>query len=1043
MAVPLTRSIVCPVLIGRRTHLDTLLQFMEQAKSGHGQTVLISGEAGIGKSRLVAEAIKHARSSNAQAESQAALILEGRCFEPDRALPYAPFLDLLRSFLAVQSPDEAAELLGPTASELVKLLPEFAGYVQEPAPDSMLDPEQEKRRLFQALLRFFTRLSMLQPLVVIIEDIHWSDDNSLEFLLFLTRHLATHSILLLLTYRSEEDNPALLQFLSGLDRERLTTELALSHLTIDEAEVMIRTIFGLSRAVSTEFVAAIYTFAEGNPFFIEEMLKSLAAAGEIEYGDGKWERRSREGEAAQGVSLPNHPHLPRSTLLAVQQRLTHLSVEARDVLSFAAVLGRRFDFALLQHLTGRNEVDLVRLVKELITAQLVVEESEDVLAFRHALTRQAAYTDLLVRERRSLHHSVAQSMERIYANELDSRLGDLAYHFYMAGEWTKVLEYAQRAGEKAQALYAPRAAIENYTHALEAAQRLSQIPVSELHRARGQCYEVLGDFTAARDDYLRALEIAQNAHDQNTEWQSLLDLGYLWTGLDYTQAGDYLHRALALARTMHDPFILARTLNRVGNWLMNREEPLKGQEYHREALSIFQASSDQHESVFRLATNSVLASLSQSERHGLAETLDFLGVASLMSGDLIASSNYYEQAIALWRALDDRQGLIASLSFFAGRGGIYFTSTIVSLATSETECIREGEEALALARQLGIRSSEAFTLIFLGLCLGFRGEYGRALSSVETGLHIAEEIEHGPWTATSYLLLGIISLELLDSLTALQHLERAHMLAKECGSLFLIRDATAFLASAYISQGGFARAESLLDNVFGSETPYQTVAQRLVWCARAELESARAYPEKALAIIDRLISTAANVEDGQVIPRLWHLRSEALISLGRVGEARALLCSARDEAQRLGARPLLWRICVTLGKLYRSEARREQAEEAFALARTIIRELANTVTDETARSVFLRNASTQIPTQPQASPRRVAKQAYGGLTEREREVAVMITQGKSSRAIADELIVSERTIEKHVERIMSRLGFTSRAQIAAWVVEKGLLKPSL
>ena len=806
---------------------------------------------------------------------------------------------------------------------------------------------------------------------------------------------------------------------------------------------MIRTIFGLSRAVSADFVAAIYTFTEGNPFFIEEMLKSLASSGEIVYGDGKWERRPRGGEASQGVSLPNHPHLPRSTLLAVQQRLNHLNVEAREVLSFGAVLGRRFDFALLQHLSGRNEADLVRLVKELITAQLIVEESEDVLAFRHALTRQAAYTDLLARERRSLHHSVAQTMERIYSNELDSHLGDLAYHFYMAGEWTKVLEYAQRAGEKAQALYAPRAAIEDYTHALEAAQRLSQTPSYGLYRARGQCYEVLGDFTAARDDYLLALEIARNADDQNMEWQSLLDLGYLWTGLDYVQAGDYLHHALALARTMNDPFILARTLNRVGNWLMNLEEPLKGLEYHREALNIFQASSDQHESGLRLETNAVLASLSQSEKHGLAETLDFLGVASLMSGDLLASASYYKQAIALWRDLDDRQGLIASLSFFAGRGGIYFTSTIVSLATSETEYIREGEEALALARQLRIRSSEAFTLIFLGLCLGFRGEYGHALSVGETGLHIAEEIEHGPWMATSYLLLGIISLELLDLQTARQQLERAHMLAKECGSLFLIRDATAFLASVYISQGDFARAESLLDDVFSSETPYQTVAQRLVWCARAELELARMCPEKALAIIDRLISTAANVENGQVIPRLWYVRSEALISLGRIEEAHALLCIARDEAQRLGARPLLWRICITLGKLYRSQTRREQAEEAFDLARTIIQELANTVTDEVVRGLFLRNASALLPTSPQPSPRKVAKQAYGGLTEREREVAVMVAQGKSSRAIADELIVSERTIEKHVERIMSRLGFTSRIQIATWVVEKGLLKPSL
>jgi len=113
------------------------------------------------------------------------------------------------------------------------------------------------------------------------------------------------------------------------------------------------------------------------------------------------------------------------------------------------------------------------------------------------------------------------------------------------------------------------------------------------------------------------------------------------------------------------------------------------------------------------------------------------------------------------------------------------------------------------------------------------------------------------------------------------------------------------------------------------------------------------------------------------------------------------------------------------------------------LARTIIHELANAVTDEAEHSIFLRNASAQLPTPPQPSPRKVAKQAYGGLTEREREVAVLIAQGKSSRTIADELILSERTIEKYVERIMSRLGFTSRIQIATWVVEKGLLKPSL
>jgi DNA-binding CsgD family transcriptional regulator len=231
--------------------------------------------------------------------------------------------------------------------------------------------------------------------------------------------------------------------------------------------------------------------------------------------------------------------------------------------------------------------------------------------------------------------------------------------------------------------------------------------------------------------------------------------------------------------------------------------------------------------------------------------------------------------------------------------------------------------------------------------------------------------------------------------------------------------------------------------MFGPQTPSQTLAQRLAWCARAELELARNHPDKALAIIDRLISSATHVEDGEVIPGLWHRRGEALVALDRAEEARDVLCSARDAAQRQGVRPLLWRIYVTLGKLYNTQAQREQAEEAFSLARTIIEELAGSVPDRELRANFLRYASVQLPRLPQPSPRHAARQAFGGLTERECEVAVLIAQGKSSRIIADELIVSERTIEKHVERILSKLGFTSRVQIAAWVIEKGLLNRSL
>ena len=1010
MAPPFLASIVCPVLIGRTSHLDTLTSLMEQACGGHGQTVLIAGEAGIGKSRLVAEAVTGLRPSQAQAANPTALILQGRCFEPDSILPYAPLLDMLRTFFASRSPDDIATSLGPTAPELVKLLPELAILLPGLAPSPTIEPEQEKRRLYQSLIHFFTRLSVTQPLFIIIDDVHWSDDTSLQFLLYLARRIASQRVLLLLTYRSEEVRPALTRFLAELDRERLVTELILPRLTTSEVEAMIRTIFALSRPVHTDFVESISALTEGNPFFLEEMLKSLLTSDEIFYTDGVLDRKPM-GEL----------QIPRSVQVAVQQRLDHLSPDTRHLLDLVAVAGRRFDFALLQQLTQKNETELVRLVKELITAQLVVEESEDVFAFRHALTQQAVYTNLLSRERKVLHRSIAETMERLYADVLETHVGDLAYHFFAAGVWAKALEYAQRAGEKAQMLYAPRAAIEHFTHALEAAQHLSLAPSPSLYRARGQAYETLGEFEQARADYEQALDATGKAHDHLAEWQSLFDLGFLWTGRDYVRAGDYLQRALELARSMGNPSTLAHSLNRLGNWHANVEEPLEGQRYHQEALTIFQELNDQR---------------------GLAETLHLLGLTNSLGGDILASAKYYEQAIALWRALRDRQGLLSSLVFFAGRGIGYFSTTMVCLITSGAECIRDGEEAIALGRQLPVRSDEAFALLFLGLCLGPRGEYGRALFSAETGLNIAREIEHGPWMATGYLLLGIIFLELLVRPSARQHLERALTLAKECGSLFLLRGATAFLASACIAQGDFTRAKVVLDDVFGPETPCQTMAQRLIWCARAELELAEVHPDKALLIIDRLISTAAHVEDGEVIPRLWHLRGEALVALGKMEEAQAVLCSARDAAQRQGARPLLWRICITLGKCYRAQVSRERAEEAFSLARTMIEELASTLPNHDLGENFLRHASAQLPPLRQPSPRYALRQAFGGLTEREREVAALIAQGKSNRAIADELIVSERTIEKHVEGIMSKLGFTSRVQIAAWVVEKDLLHRS-
>ena len=260
--------------------------------------------------------------------------------------------------------------------------------------------------------------------------------------------------------------------------------------------------------------------------------------------------------------------------------------------------------------------------------------------------------------------------------------------------------------------------------------------------------------------------------------------------------------------------------------------------------------------------------------------------------------------------------------------------------------------------------------------------------------------------------------------------------------MFWLRVSSALLAEVSIAQQDFARAEAVLTLAPSPDTASPTHAQRLLWRAQAELALARGNPATALQLIDRLIASLTDEErqDDGVTPHLRHLRAKTLLALNRAAEAEALLQAAQATAQSQGARPILWRICVALGKLYQGQGRSDEAEEVFSTARRIIEELATSVLDEAVRDNFLRCATAQIPPPPVLSPRRVARQSFGGLTEREREVAVLVAQGKSNRALADELVVSERTIAKHVENILSKLGFSSRAQIAAWAVEKGITK---
>jgi DNA-binding CsgD family transcriptional regulator/tetratricopeptide (TPR) repeat protein len=1004
-------ALTSPILMGRTHERAALFGLLESAQRGQGNVALLSGEAGIGKSRLVAEA-------KAQAMAQGFLVLQGNCFQADTSYPYAPLHDLLRVYSAIRSASMLSAEQEVLLHELVGLLPDLELVIPSRAPQQAsrtLKPTEQKHRLLTVLIQLFLNQAATQPVLFIIEDLHWCDDSTFDFLLDLARRASSQRVLCLFTFRGDELFPGLRRWLAQLDRERLAQELALAPLSRSEVDTMLQAIFGASHSTPPELLDQIYTLSEGNPFFVEEL---LTAAGQPLCAEGVWQRDVASGASRRVASLP------RSVHDTVHQRTEPLSAPASRALTLAAVAGRRFDFALLQQVLQCDEALLLAIIKELMAAQLVVEEAEDQFAFRHALIREAVYAKLLARERRSFHQTIAEALEFLAASQsaLDASLTPLAYHFSAAGIWPKALEYERRAGEKALALYAPRVARDHLTRAMEAAEHLRLDPPAHSYYARGEAHATLGEFEHAHDDYSRAIALAQTEHDGVLEWQSMLALGFLWAARDYAQAGVWFQQANTLAERLGDPSLRARGLNRLGNWLANTGQVEEGLRAHDEALRLFEGLQD---------------------TQGMAETYDLLGAAFGMAGDLVTSVHQLGEAITLFRVLGDRQSLMSSLAMRANQASPLASITSCCALRSRDECVHDAEESLRLSREIESPSGQAFAEMAMSRTLMSFGELGPALAHSREIARAASAIGHRQWLVASKGNIGAIFLLLLSPAQASSEIEAGLVLAREMGSANFATQLAASLAVACIALHDLSAAEAVLSAVLPREQVPRSNAERHAALSWGELAIAQEAPEVGLRIAEHLLETAPGKRPGeplQLIPHLLKLKGDALAALGREEDALAALEGAKRGALIREEPAVLWTICRSLARLHRSLHHEDGVRQEVAAAQRVIEAMGATLDDAAERERFIHAALSSLPKTKILSPREAAKRAFRGLTARERQVAALVAEGKTSREIAARLVVSERTAEVHVGNILGKLGFTSRAQIAAWAVEHGLTK---
>ncbi len=484
-------------LIDREEEVAALKRALESMLSAKGQVVFVAGEPGIGKTRLAEELLVYAR-------LRGALALVGHCYEQEVNVPYLPFAESLRAAVRGIPGDRLAALVGPYASELVKLVPELSQRIPELHTTPPLEPDQERMRLYDNVVGFLAGLARAQPLVLMLDDLHWADAATLQLLRHLARSIRAERLLILGTYRDVEVDRThpLSSALSEMNRERLYRRVLVRGLAPQFVAAMIQSIIQAPQPVSDELRDLIYQETEGNPFFVEEVLKHLVETGALYLEAGRWERKPIE-----------EIDIPQSVREVIGRRLERVSESSQRVLGLAAVIGRRFRFEVLQALAELQEAELLDALEEATRAQLIREESRVggvEYDFVHALIREVLYERLSVRRRMSFHQKVGETLERQYAGRLQAVIEDLAHHFTRAplGEGLgKAIEYSREAARKAMSLFGYEEAVRYYQNAADLlAEGGDERQLAEVNVALAEPFVYLDNPAAAVGAYERALK---------------------------------------------------------------------------------------------------------------------------------------------------------------------------------------------------------------------------------------------------------------------------------------------------------------------------------------------------------------------------------------------------------------------------------------------------------------------------------------------------------------------------------------------------------
>lgn len=975
---------LAPHMVGRQAQLYQLESLLQEASRGAGQIVFLAGDAGVGKTRLVREFLRRARVRDGVE------ILEGHCYDEDPAVPYGPFVNAIRSFMHTVGVDAITHVAGPWKRDLAMLLPELG----TPAAAESAEPQLLKQRLFAALHHLLRPQSDQHCRIVVLEDLHWSDQTSQELLHYLSRSISRDRLLFLGTYRTDElhRRHPLTHLLAQLLREPVYHEVRLAPLSRAELADMLETT--LERALPGGFVEALYSRTEGNPFFVEEVLKSLMAHAALD---------SLIQSVQQGHGI-DQLAIPFSLKDSILRRTGDLDPTMGAVLTYAAVIGRRFDFEILLQLTGLTEADLLRALALLVERQLVVEEpggAEDRYRFRHALTREAIYDDLLGRERRIKHREVLRVLEAVYQADHERIVDQLAYHSLQARETAQAARYARLAAERAARMYAYREAVAHYEVALELLDTDDPRAYADLYEQLGEVANPIGD----SDRYLRYWREAQRYYEQVGDAIKVADIHrrlgrVLWDRGDSAGAFTHAKTALEILETAPPGYELAMaysTLSQLHMLAFQQEESIA---WGEKALQLAEQLGDvrvQAHALNNIGTS--LAEIGEAER-GIAclERSMALARQSNLTADVLRAYNNLGDRLAHNGEFKRSAALIREgIAFGAQVGWESFTSQLRSILAWIEMYLGHWEQArILIDAEMNERPvSCPWILITKAELLFYQGEIGAARQVFETVLTVCETANEPHLLEHALMHLARVLLRSGDPAQAIATVDRCRQLIQQWPATVDSADVLYCAIDIYLGAGAVTSARSLLASLVKIDEQKPNPLTRTL-CAEAQ---------GLLALYEHRFAEAVGYfERAGTGWRAMELPFDAAVSRRRLAES---LLQTGDPAHRERARQEL-----------------TAARQRFAHLGAVL-ELASV-------DALLRQFD------PEPSVVQPIDTRLDELTPREREVIALLARGYSNREIANELVISAKTAEVHVSNILGKLGFTSRAQAAAYAVEHGL-----